>query len=134
MLNRWAVPAAVAAILGCFGLGIWLGPIALQLFRGDARASSYAHFDSRPLVERTGRPVILFSTATCGFCVKARALLDARGVDYANLRIDDSEQARTEFAALSAVGVPVLLIGQRRIEGFRKQAIIEALEVLGNNP
>jgi len=43
------------------------------------------------------------------------------------------EQARAEFEALSAVGVPVLLIGQRRIEGFRKEAILEALEVLAHS-
>ncbi|ODU42798.1 glutaredoxin family protein [uncultured Aquimonas sp.] len=124
---------AVTAILVCFGLGLWLGPVVVQLIRGEAQAAAYVNFDSQALVERTGRPVILFSTATCSYCAQARALLDARGVDYADLRIDDSEQARAEFEALSAVGVPVLLIGQRRIEGFRKEAILEALEVLAHS-
>ncbi len=133
MSNRWGALAAVAMVLGCFGLGLWLGPIAFQLVRDDTRAPSYTSFDSSLLVQRAGRPVILFSTATCGYCAQARALLDARQVDYADLRVDDSEMARNEFEALSAIGVPVLLIGQRRIEGFRKEAIIEALEVLGQS-
>jgi mycoredoxin len=133
MAKLWAALVATTAVLGCFALGLWLGPAALQLVQGDSQDAAYVSHDSRPLVERTGRPVILFSTATCGYCAQARALLDARQVDYADLRIDDSDLARNEFEALAAVGVPVLLIGQRRIEGFREEAIIEALEVLGQS-
>ncbi len=132
MSKRWAMGAGVAAIVGCFLLGLWLGPIAAGYLRADAPTSAYVHYDSSRLRERTGRSVILFSTATCGYCAQARALLDARGVDYADLRIDDSGEARQEFEALSAVGVPVLLIGQRRIEGFREQSIVDALIALGS--
>jgi len=124
---------AVLAIGLCFAAGLWLGPNVVAAVRAGFPEPTYREHDSAQLLAQTGHQIVLFSTSTCPYCAQARALLDARGADYADLRIDDSEQARSEFKAIEGSGVPVLLIGPRRIDGFREGAIIEALAALDEN-
>jgi mycoredoxin len=121
---------AVLAVGLCFAAGLWLGPNVLATVRAGFPEPAYREHDSAQLLAQSGHRIVLFSTATCPFCAQARALLDARGADYADLRVDESAQTHAAFKAIEGSGVPVLLIGRRRIDGFREDAIVEALAAL----
>jgi glutaredoxin 3 len=33
----------------------------------------------------------MYTTSWCGYCVRAKALLDARGIEYEEIRLDDDD-------------------------------------------
>jgi glutaredoxin len=64
------------------------------------------------------QPVQIFTTAWCGYCRKAKAQLAARGVPYREVDVEESDSGRREFAALRGRGVPVILVGSQRMDGY----------------
>jgi glutaredoxin 3 len=61
----------------------------------------------------------IYTTAWCGFCVRAKALLDARGLDYEEIALDDVPDFRRRV--LDETGgwtVPQVLIDGRPIGGY----------------
>jgi mycoredoxin len=72
--------------------------------------------------------VVLYGTSRCGFCAQARAYFKENNIPFADLDVDQSPQARSEFSKLGGGGVPLLLIGNRRIQGFNPSAIGAALK------
>ena len=66
----------------------------------------------------TREPVKLYTTAWCGYCKKAKAHLAARGVPYREIDVEGTDSAKREFSALGGRGVPVILVGSQRMDGF----------------
>ncbi len=61
----------------------------------------------------------LYSSTRCPYCVKAKALLDEKGVSYQLIDITDDEEARKNLVA-KANGlrtVPQIFIDERHIGG-----------------
>lgn len=71
--------------------------------------------------------VVIYTASWCPYCKKARAYLNSIGVPYIDYEIDRSENARKKYAAIHANGVPIIFIGQQRIEGFDPDLIQQAL-------
>lgn len=70
-------------------------------------------------------PVKLYTTDPCGFCRQAKALLAARGVDYAEVNLAKDPDGRADLVALTGqMTFPQILVGERSIGGFRE--LIEA--------
>jgi glutaredoxin 3 len=65
--------------------------------------------------------VVLYTTEPCGFCRQAKALLQARGVDYREVNLAKDPSGRADLAALTGqMTFPQIVIGQRSIGGFRE--------------
>jgi glutaredoxin 3 len=61
----------------------------------------------------------MYTTAHCPYCVRARRLLDAKGVSYQEIRIDRDTQQRTEMEARSGrSSVPQVFIDDFHVGGF----------------
>lgn len=64
-------------------------------------------------------PVKMFTTAVCPYCIRAKQLLNARGVtDIEEVRIDLDPQARADM--MQSTGrrtVPQILIGETHVGG-----------------
>ncbi|HZQ04472.1 MAG TPA: glutaredoxin domain-containing protein [Gaiellaceae bacterium] len=61
----------------------------------------------------------MYTTRWCGFCVRARALLDAKGVEYEEVDLDDDPGFRTTLLELTGNWtVPQILIDDRPIGGY----------------
>lgn len=87
--------------------------------------------DNRAFLAGYGADVVLFSTRTCPFCQKARESLQALGVQYRELAVDQSESADAAFKALGERGVPVLITPDRLIRGFQPEAYRELFAAAG---
>lgn len=77
-----------------------------------------------------GHDVVIFTAPWCGFCDKARAYLDRRGVDFREIDIEGSSRARRQFNEVGGRGIPLTFIGDERIAGFSAGMYGEALEDL----
>ena len=75
--------------------------------------------------------VQIYTTATCGYCKLLRKYLQARGITYADHDIERNRDAWQAFQAAGARGVPFVVIGAHRIEGFNPVAIERALAAAG---
>lgn len=67
--------------------------------------------------------VIMYATSDCGYCAKARAYFDARGVAFEERDIDASPEARREWKEKGGVGTPLILINGRHIQGFDQSGL-----------
>lgn len=64
--------------------------------------------------------IIMYSTAMCPYCVRARKLLDKKGVGYEDIRIDENPDRRPEMVqkANGITSVPQIFIDDLHIGGF----------------
>lgn len=70
--------------------------------------------------------VLLYSTRICPFCVMAKRLLRAKGVDYEEVLVDQDDRRRTEMMQRSGRRtVPQIFIGERHVGGFDDLAALE---------
>ena len=67
---------------------------------------------------KKGKQVVIYTTATCAHCQRAKAFLRDRGIGFREMDVGGSERARKEFQRLGARGLPVLLVGGERMDGF----------------
>ena len=75
-------------------------------------------------VSTMNEEVILYSTEQCGYCKKARELMDEKGIPYLDYDINRSTEAKNEWKSLGGKGVPVLVINNKVIHGYNRKKII----------
>jgi glutaredoxin 3 len=65
--------------------------------------------------------VTVYTTEPCGFCRQAKALLQARGVEYREVNLSKDPDGRADLAALTGqMTFPQIVVGRRSIGGFRE--------------
>ena len=68
----------------------------------------------------------LYTTAWCGLCLQAKALLDLRGLTYEEIPLDDDPAFRqTVFDLGGRWTVPLVVIGAEPVGGFRELAALD---------
>lgn len=68
--------------------------------------------------------VILYATSWCGYCAKARELLDDNGIDYVEFDVEKSAEGREQRKKLGGNGVPVLVINGEVVKGYNPSKIL----------
>lgn len=64
------------------------------------------------------QPVVMYSTRFCPFCVRAKALLTARGIDFEDISVDGQPGLRQKMAAKAGrTSVPQIWIGEYHVGG-----------------
>jgi len=73
------------------------------------------------------QPVVMYSTAFCGYCVRARALLDRKGVNVNEIKVDENPADRHTMLQRSGGRrtVPQIFIGERHVGGYDELAALE---------
>ena len=67
--------------------------------------------------------VTVYSTTWCPWCDRAKALLNARGIAFEAINIDDQPDFRQKLMDLTGgYTVPQIVIGEKPIGGFRSCA------------
>jgi glutaredoxin 3 len=63
--------------------------------------------------------VVMYTTHWCGYCVRAKALLDDRGIPFEEVNLDDDPAFRQKlFDLTGGWTVPQILIDERAIGGY----------------
>ncbi|HEX7145449.1 MAG TPA: glutaredoxin domain-containing protein [Gaiellaceae bacterium] len=61
----------------------------------------------------------VYSTRWCGYCVRAKALLESRGIEYEEISLDDDPAFRQKlFDLTGGWTVPQIIIDGRPIGGY----------------
>lgn len=62
--------------------------------------------------------IVMYSTGFCPYCVRARMLLERKGVTYTEIRVDLQPQQRAEMIQRSGrTSVPQIFIGEFHVGG-----------------
>lgn len=115
-----------AAVLAA-GLGIGMG--VPRLFQ--AMKPAYTEGNNSAYFPDAQTQVVLYGTASCPHCANARAYLKEHHIAYADFDLNGNEKAMREFKQLGGTGVPLLLVGERRVTGFNQPVIEAALKHIG---
>jgi glutaredoxin 3 len=71
--------------------------------------------------------IVMYSTAWCGYCQRARNLFERKGVEIREVKIDE-EPGERELMLQKSGGrrtVPQIFIGERHVGGFDELAALD---------
>ncbi|MCP3662483.1 MAG: DUF4124 domain-containing protein [Gammaproteobacteria bacterium] len=71
---------------------------------------------------KSGRKVIMYSTVWCGVCKKAKAYFTRKNIPYKEYDVERDAKGIRDFKAMGGRGVPVILVGNRRMNGFTAES------------
>lgn len=74
-----------------------------------------------------GKKVVMYTTSSCPACVTAKQYFAKKGVPYEEIDVERSMEGRQAFQKLGGRGVPLIMVGDKRMEGFSEQALDAAL-------
>ena len=71
--------------------------------------------------------IVMYSTGWCPYCLRARALLERKGVAFREIKIDEDPAEREAMLARSGGRrtVPQIFIGDRHVGGFDELYALE---------
>jgi len=73
---------------------------------------------------KPGPRVLLYTSRNCAHCRRAKAFLEAQGIPFSELDVGSSAKARKALERLGARGLPTLVVGDRRLDGFSERAFL----------
>lgn len=76
----------------------------------------------------TTKPVVMFTTSVCPYCAKVRQLFAKYKIPYHEYVTDKSDYAYEKFKAIDGNGVPLIYIGEHRLDGYNPVVILEDLD------
>lgn len=88
-----------------------------------SRASSYTQAEITKLptdssIYRKNQKLIMYTTSSCGYCAQARKYFTKQRIAFKEKNIETSEKFHREFKKLGGKGVPVILWGKNKMNGF----------------
>lgn len=111
---------------------IWIKGIGAFALIG-ALIVSYLKMDEEKSMHKKPehKMVLMYSKATCPFCVAAKRLLNTKGVSFEEIDINHYPEKRDEMIAKSEgrTTVPQIFIGEKHVGGFTD---LQGLEQSGN--
>ncbi|MCP4982492.1 MAG: glutaredoxin family protein [Gammaproteobacteria bacterium] len=101
-------------------------PENANLKRITGKVSSFSSVSVEPFIfdpdnitkRKKSTSVIMYSTSWCGYCKKAALHFKKKGIPFTEYDIEKDEKAAREYKKLNGRGVPVILIGSQRMNGF----------------
>lgn len=63
-------------------------------------------------------PVVMYSAEWCGVCKRAKQYFIENRINYTDYDIEKTEKGRRDYNRLDGRGVPIILVGKQRMNGF----------------
>jgi len=67
---------------------------------------------------KTTVQLVLYSSRNCHFCRQAKAYFKARHIAFREYDVEYDAKGRKDFKRLRGRGVPIVLVGKLRMDGF----------------
>jgi len=81
--------------------------------------------------DRPAGPVLIYTRAGCPYCAQAKQYLEAHQVPFREYDIYRTEKGNRDFKALGGFGVPIIIVGERRLDGYDENRLAELLKSQG---
>ena len=77
------------------------------------------------------KKVVIYTTSRCGYCVKAKKFMAANKIPYTEYDVENSSRGRADYRKLKGRGVPIILVGKERMNGFSEGQLTSMLRNAG---
>ena len=64
------------------------------------------------------KQVVMYSASWCGVCKTAREYFQDNKIKFKEYDIETTEKGEKDFEKLNSRGVPIILVGRQRLDGF----------------
>jgi glutaredoxin len=98
--------------------------IEVKSYRGSPEISAVP-------AESVSAQVTMFTTSWCGYCKRARAYLNKLGIPFVEYDVEHDDVGKREYKKLNGHGVPVILVGNQRMNGFSAPSLEKLLRNAG---
>lgn len=112
--------------------------IETELINIDVSTNTIKHIDTNETIKvkkevsKTFPDVVMYSSASCGYCAMARKYFNDNNVPFEEYFIDSDKQAYKDFVRLGGKGTPLIQVDQETmIRGFNKNALDSVLGIKG---
>ena len=85
------------------------------------RINTYESVSYDTSIFNTGKKVVMYSTDWCAYCKKAKKYFVSKGIPFTEYDIEKNSEARKQYKQMGATGVPVILVGNKRMNGFSEE-------------
>jgi glutaredoxin len=99
-------------------------PAAQTVLDQLLEARSRAAVAARPAA---GKQVVMYTTARCPACKVAKQYMAQKGIPYQEVDVEASRDGMAAFQKLGGRGVPLILVGDKKMEGFNSQQLDQML-------
>jgi glutaredoxin len=86
---------------------------------------------NRPVAASPETAIVMYTTSWCPHCAKARAYLRSRNISFTDHDIEQSTDANAQYKKHGGRGVPLIFVGQQRMNGFSERRMAEMLARAG---
>jgi glutaredoxin len=66
------------------------------------------------------KTITMYSASWCGVCKQARQYFRKNRISYKEYDIETTGKGKSDFRKLKGTGVPIILIGKKRMNGFNQ--------------
>ncbi|MEP6671484.1 MAG: glutaredoxin family protein [Chthoniobacter sp.] len=70
-----------------------------------------------------GKQVVMYTTSHCPYCKQAKTYLTQRGIPFREVDIEASGVGKLEYQRLGGNGVPLIMVGGTKVEGFDEKEL-----------
>jgi glutaredoxin len=70
--------------------------------------------------------VVMYSTNRCGYCKQARQYFKRNAIPYVEYDVETSQKGKRDYKKMGGTGVPIILVGERRLNGFSEASFSAA--------
>jgi glutaredoxin len=75
--------------------------------------------------------VVMYSASWCGVCKRARQYMVSKGIPFTEHDVEKSDIGRSDYKKLNGRGVPIILVGDKRMNGFSAASLERMMEQAG---
>lgn len=75
--------------------------------------------------------VVIYTTQRCGYCKKAKQFLRHKRINFSEYDVETSKKGQRDYKKLKGRGVPIILVGDQRMNGFSEGRMVNMLETAG---
>jgi len=93
-------------------------PAAIKAEELSLEINTYTQVSFESSSYNAGSKVVMYSTQSCGYCKKAKKYFKNNNIAFTNYDINKDAKARRRHMEMGATGVPVILVGDKRLNGF----------------
>jgi glutaredoxin len=103
----------------------------ISSYAGAAQVTQLRAATSKAATAHGSAQVVLYSAVWCKYCQQAKAYFAGRGLRYEERDVEASPGARREYEQLGGRGVPVILVGRQRMDGYSQGRLESMLRAEG---
>ena len=87
----------------------------------ELRINTYESVSYDMSIFNTGKKVVMYSADWCAYCKKAKKYFVRKSIPFTEYDIEKNREALNRYKQMGATGVPVILVGSKRMNGFSEK-------------